>query len=164
MTPDQFWAIIDRVHAANPRSMDAKCAGLEKELLKLDAAALKGFLERFDEAEDRAYDWKLWGAAYLINGGCSDDSFSDFRATLISMGRKTFESALADPDGLAGFEFGDDGSTYEGYQYVPHQVAENKLGGIPERHKPHPADPSGEDWDEDDLPRLLPKLAEKYDG
>ena len=27
-----------------------------------------------------SYDWGLWGAAYVIDGGCSDDNFDYFRA------------------------------------------------------------------------------------
>jgi Protein of unknown function (DUF4240) len=48
-----------------------------------------------------SYDWGLWGAAYVIDGGCSDDGFDYFRAYLISRGRAVFEAAMADPDSLA---------------------------------------------------------------
>ncbi|MFD6293827.1 DUF4240 domain-containing protein [Streptomyces sp. NPDC060235] len=40
-------------------------------------------------------------AAYLIGGGCSNDSFMDFRAGLIALGRDWYEKATADPDSLA---------------------------------------------------------------
>ncbi|MFD0852522.1 DUF4240 domain-containing protein, partial [Actinomadura adrarensis] len=43
----------------------------------------------------------LWGAAYMINGGCSDDGFAYFRAWLIGQGRAVFERAVDDPDALA---------------------------------------------------------------
>jgi len=43
----------------------------------------------------------LWGAAYLINGGCSDDGFDYFRGWLIAQGREVFERTVADPDALA---------------------------------------------------------------
>jgi hypothetical protein len=36
----------------------------------------------------------------LINGGMSDDGFTDFRYWLISRGRDVYERALADPDSL----------------------------------------------------------------
>src|SRR5579872_1404459 len=104
MGTDEFWKIIDRVHAARPDDMDAKCEGLRAELQNLSKVDLRAFIEHFDDADARAYDWNLWGAAYLIQGGCSDDSFSDFRASLISMGRKYYERALADPDSLADVE------------------------------------------------------------
>jgi Protein of unknown function (DUF4240) len=47
------------------------------------------------------YRLALWGAAYLINGGCSDDGFDYFRGWLLSQGHATWQAALADPDSLA---------------------------------------------------------------
>ena len=49
----------------------------------------------------QSYGWQLWQAAYLINGGCSDDGFEYFRGWLITQGRETFERVVADPDTLA---------------------------------------------------------------
>ncbi|WP_412769018.1 DUF4240 domain-containing protein [Micromonospora zamorensis] len=43
----------------------------------------------------------MWAAAYLIGGGCSDDSFIDFRAGVIALGREWYERVLVSPDGLA---------------------------------------------------------------
>lgn len=42
-----------------------------------------------------------WQAAYLINGGCSDDGFEYFRGWLLTQGREVFERAVALPDTLA---------------------------------------------------------------
>ncbi|MGW3893242.1 DUF4240 domain-containing protein [Micromonospora chokoriensis] len=42
------------------------------------------------------------GAGYLIGEGCSDGSFSDFRARAIAAGREWYERVLASPDALAG--------------------------------------------------------------
>jgi hypothetical protein len=41
-------------------------------------------------------------AAYLVNGGCSDDGFEYFRGWLIMQGREVYERVVADPDVLAG--------------------------------------------------------------
>ena len=43
----------------------------------------------------------VWAAAYLIGGGCSDDSFIDFRARLISQGRGWYQKAADSPGNLA---------------------------------------------------------------
>ena len=48
-----------------------------------------------------AYRWDLWAAAYLIQGGCSDDGFEYFCDWLISLGKHRFEAALRNPDSLA---------------------------------------------------------------
>ena len=44
----------------------------------------------------------LWAAAYLVNGGCSDDGFEYFRGWLIMQGSEVYERVVADPDALAG--------------------------------------------------------------
>jgi hypothetical protein len=164
MTLDQFWNIIEKVHAASDGDMDRKCELLDAELRRLPLDEVVSFHAHFDECEDRAYSWELWAAAYIIGGGCSDDAFSDFRSTLISMGRQTFERALADPQSLADMDYDAEVAHYEGYQYVPTTV-QTELGGgreFPRAH-PHPAEPSGKPWDEDKVAELYPKLAEKYD-
>jgi hypothetical protein len=55
----------------------------------------------FWEVMADSYRVDLWGAAYLINGGCSDDGYEYFRGWLIAQGRATFERIVADPDALA---------------------------------------------------------------
>jgi hypothetical protein len=52
-----------------------------------------------------SYTNPLWAAAYLINGGCSDDGFEYFRGWLIAQGRVTFERIVANPDALAELPF-----------------------------------------------------------
>jgi hypothetical protein len=37
----------------------------------------------------------------VIEDGCSEDCFRDFRSYLISLGREAYEAALRDPDSLA---------------------------------------------------------------
>ena len=164
MEIDQFWNIVEKVHRASGGDMDKKCELLETELRALPLDEVVSFHRHFDECEDRAYTWELWAAAYIIGGGCSDDAFSDFRSTLISMGRQTFEQTLADPEFLVGIDYDAEAAQYEGYQYVPTKV-ETELGGgkrFP-RYQAHPAEPAGVPWDEEKVAELFPRLGEKYD-
>ena len=69
-------------------------------------------------------------AAYTIGGGCSDDVFSDFRATLLSMGRGRFERIVAWPAALIDAELDVDNAFYEGYQYMPSDVYEAIIGKV----------------------------------
>ncbi len=48
-----------------------------------------------------SYRNSLWAAAYVINGGCSDDGFDYFRGWLMLQGREAFGQAVADPDSLS---------------------------------------------------------------
>lgn len=163
MNADEFWLIIDQVHADSGGEMDRKCALLKERLVVLDAAELGDFINHFDAADAAAYTWSLWGAAYVMHGGCSDDSFADFRSTLISQGREVFVRALKDPDSLADLEFEDEEAIcYEGYQYAVHEAAEETFGEIPPRTVFRPAEPVGESWDEDSVGKSFPRLAAKY--
>src|SRR5688572_27091927 len=100
MTDDRFWALIGRT-TAQQADPDRQVEALRKELGALTPAEIAAFEAAFQRAQQRAYSWDLWGAAYLINGGASDDGFEYFRRWLISRGRAVFEAALADPEQLA---------------------------------------------------------------
>ena len=163
MTNDEFWQIIDTVHNDSGGNMDRKCELLRDHLEKLNEQDLLDFIKHFESANARAYNWALWGAAYVMHGGCSDDSFTDFRATLISHGRRIYKAALADPESLVDLDFEDEEDIcYEGFQYVKYDVAKEKLGEIPDIELTFPDVPSGEEWDEENVNNFYPRLSEKY--
>jgi hypothetical protein len=59
--------------------------------------AVLDFQECFDEVDTIIYRWDVWAAAYLIGGGCSDDSFTDFRAGVIALGGTGSSGSLSIP-------------------------------------------------------------------
>jgi len=82
----------------------------------------------------RAYRWDLWGAAYLAEGGDSDDGFLYFRIWLVSKGRSSFEAVLDHPDDLADLDLapGPDGVyEFEEFGYIARQALVAKQGGDP---------------------------------
>lgn len=164
MHSDKFWEIIDSVHTKSAGNMDRKCELLKVQLSALDDSELLDFIDHFDAADAAAYTWSLWGAAYVMNGGCSDDAFSDFRATLISQGRNVYERAMYDPESLAEIVFDEDDICYEGFQYVKNEVAEEKLGALPEQKVSFPDEPAGSEWDEEAVDQLYPRLSAKFSG
>ena len=159
MDANGFWEIMDRV--GSPEE-------LQRELEQLPDSELADFEVEHQRAWVTAYDWGLWGAAFVIAGGCSDDSFMDFRSYLLSLGRAVYEAALADPDSLADVEDLDDGEGWEDWSSPTLVLVEARTGKFdylaPDRHPAGPADPTGEDWDEDDLEARFPRLSAKYDG
>jgi len=164
MTLEEFWNIVDRIHQASGGDMDKKCELLGAELRQLSLEEVVSFDAHFTDCLDCAYSRPMWAAAYIMGGGCSDDSFWDFRSTLISMGREIYERAVADPQSLADLDLENgDEMQWEDYQYVASKVEEELSGGreFP-RSRPHPAEPSGESWDERAVAKLYPKLAERY--
>jgi hypothetical protein len=156
----QFWKLVQRAHGAASDDMDRKCEVLKAEIGNLSKNEANDFAVLLDTMMDRAHSHNLWGAAYVINGGCSDDTFNDFRSSLISRGRTCFERAIADPDSLAVEEFDETAWFYEGYDYAVTAGVEAVAGLRPARR--HPDRPSGQDWVEDDLRTLFPGLSAKF--
>ena len=99
MTRDSFWNLIDASRASG--DINRQGGDLERQLGELPIEELVLFHSHFYELFHAAYRADLWGAAYIINGGCSDDGFDYFRAYLIGRGKAAYEAALADPDALA---------------------------------------------------------------
>lgn len=162
MDESKFWSIVQRAHVESGGDMDEKCEAVKTSVASLPKEDAKVFSRLFDEMMDRAYSWPLWAAAYIIHGGCGDDSFSDFRASLISRGHQSFESAIANPESLVDEESDEDTLFYEGYQYAVTDGVKASAGFVPGRTNPHPENPSGKEWEEDNVYELFPKLSEKY--
>lgn len=103
MEIDAFWGIVEsaRSAAARPGTGQPFDAVLTDTLAVRPPRDILEFYARFDELHGALYRWDVWAAAYLIGGGCSDDSFIDFRAGLIAQGRDWCEKAAASPDSLA---------------------------------------------------------------
>jgi hypothetical protein len=168
MTRQEFWNIVDGVNHSAAGDMSRKCALLTTALQALSAAEVESFSIHFDECDDEAFSWSLWAAAYIMGGGCSDDAFANFRATLISMGRNTFEAVVASPESLVDVEIDAGRVFYEGYQYVAMTIYEEMTGNPPARGGRAGDDtideikPTGRRWREDRVRDLYPRLATKY--
>lgn len=172
MELERFWKIIelsrrpvDPSHADG--NMERQQEELRKLLLKLPAEEIAGFRDRLLEQMEAAFQWDLWGAAYIISGGCSDDGFADFRGWLISMGRSVFERAVADAQSLVDVADAPEVEDvfFEEFLYVPARVYEEVTGReIPAYAGHSRSEPSGSRWSEDgdELQRRFPILWERY--
>ncbi len=162
MDEQKFWAIIEAVHRQANGDMDEKSALVKNMLSQLSKEDAKKFAHIFDDKMDQAYSWPLWGAAYVIAGGCGDDAFMDFRASLISRGQTDYDAAILDPETLATLDLDTDDWFFEGYQYAVTDGVEAAVGVIVDRQNPHPTEPSGVAWDEDHVYDDYPELSAKY--
>src|SRR5436190_6629643 len=97
MGEKEFWAIIHSCPGDDGADHDA----LVETLATFSEDGILQFAHWFDTFTNRAYTVDLWGAGYLINGGCSDDGFYYFRNWLIGQGKEVYDKAVADPDSLA---------------------------------------------------------------
>ncbi|WP_020391679.1 DUF4240 domain-containing protein [Kribbella catacumbae] len=118
MDKDGFWELVEAARAevddtvADP---DGVADSLTKVLGELTLAEIAGFGVELERLQAESYRWDLWGAAYLINGGASDDGFDYFRGWLVAQGREIWDAALADPDSLADVVDEDLGEGFEGF-------------------------------------------------
>ena len=116
--------------------------------------------------DERAYTWDLWGAAYVIEDGCSDDCFRDFRAYLISLGRGPYEAAMRDPDTLATVVQDAETGDWENADSVAPDAYESATGeDIPADDSDLSGDPRGEPWDDETQEALVqrfPRLAARF--
>jgi hypothetical protein len=163
MHDDKFWKIIENSKSNSFGVYEKQQLELKKELEKLTAIEVLEFDNMFRKLRGEIYNWDFWAAAYIINGGCSDDTFSDFRGWLIGQGKSIFESSLQNIENLSEIKETNDGD-WEGLSYIPSEVYKQKTGnnipqGIQENHEI-----TGEEWEEDEieLKKRYPKLCEKF--
>jgi hypothetical protein len=173
MDREQFWVMIEAARAASGGGCQAQTAQLVAALSQRSVDEVLAWDRIHGELMAESYGWDLWGAAHLINGGCSDDGFDYFRGWLLGQGRAIWQAALADPDSLADhpeirahrpdqefrvyFECEDIlGVPYCAYEARTGQEFTVEVSGM----RPWPP-PLGQDWDFDDdaeMQRRYPRL------
>jgi len=163
MDSAQFWEIIAATKSNSSGDYERQQAELEKELLQLTAIDVLEFDNKFRTLRGEVYNWDFWAAAYIINGGCSDDCFSDFRGWLIGQGKTVFENAVHDIETLSELTETNDGD-WEGLSYVPTDAYKKKTGNKRPQGIRENFEITGEKWSEegDDLKKSYPKLWAKF--
>ncbi len=168
MRTDDFWQLIDRARAGGgePDAIAARAVAL---LAARDPEEIVGYASHQRRVLAASYRVDLWGAAYLINGGASDDGFEYFRGWLMTQGREVFARTVADPDSLAelpqvraaslsGEEF-----ECEDMLAVPWDAYRRATAtDLPTDRQAAPAPDLNDFWDfddEDEARRRLPRLA-----
>lgn len=177
----EFWHVVETARSTATAAGEPFDAALVDTLAARPASDVLDFEDRFEEMTAAVYRWDVWAAAYLIGGGCSDDSFMDFRAGLVALGREWYEKAAAGPDDLAEHPVvageaavgGVDYIFFEGVNYAPRAAYERVTGGedfyeactrrraAGGEQRPVPVD-MGEEFDFDDeaeMYRRFPRLS-----
>jgi hypothetical protein len=170
MPDERFWSLIG-LTTAHEKDPMRQIEVLRSVLARLPLHEIEAFDAAFNRAMARSYSWDLWGAAFVVNGGASDDGFEYFRRWLISKGKGAFEQVLANPDSLvdlvdprtkAALEF-------EQFAYVAAEVWSAK-SGRPETELAeaapvaYPTQPTGRPFTEDEahLSARYPKLWNRF--
>ena len=179
----RFWTLIDDARH-EPGKPDELAARLIDKLAAMDIESVLCWAQIYDAYQQLSYKMKLWAAAYVINGGCSDDGFEYFRGWLISQGQHIFLRALADPDSLAEVDVRRNEAEYEDmlgvgsaayfkkvgmakgdYTAYTEACAKHPLGNNEQRALAasiHFAQDIDRKWSEGDLKKVVPRLYAKF--
>jgi len=125
---DLYWKIVQE-SLDNSNDQDEQEQFLIKQLQKLSYKEIIGFRLRTDKLLYDTYSSEMWCAGYIMNGGCSDDSFEYFRNWVISKGKTVYYDAKHNPDSLISqvdeeLEFYD----FESFWYVALEAFQQKTG------------------------------------
>lgn len=165
MEIERFWQLMETSHV--PQDLDEQAEKIRELLSELPAAEVAGFDQTLRRLLNRAYSWDLWGAAYLVSGGCSDDGFEYFRSWLVAQGKDNYERALSNPDSLANIETLEEEVEFEELWHIAEEVYETKTG----EQLPATSDQSdnfpelGKGWDFDDydiMKQRYPNLYKRF--
>jgi hypothetical protein len=154
MNQQEFWTLINISIEGTSGDKNAQCQKLQEQLLLLAPEVIVQFQSLFD--------------GYMIQEGCSDDGFIDFRSWLISKGQTVYEASLKDPDSLADSITPHDGACqFELFQYVAVDAWSQKTGQLPDLF-PYGGNvarkqPAGREWRYDThFEKRFPKLCARF--
>ncbi len=161
-----FWGLIESARAEAGRDTERQSELLEERLSKLPPRQIVAFQQIRRQLDERAYTWDIWGAAYVIEDGCSDDCFRDFRSYLISLGPRPFAAALRDPDSLAPIVQDAENGEWENADDVAPDAFQTATGDdFPADSSDLSGRPRGEPWDDESQDALVhryPALAARF--
>jgi Protein of unknown function (DUF4240) len=162
----QFWRLVEDARREAGGDTERQSQLLAARLERLPAQQIADFGAIRHRLDRRAYTWELWGAAYVIDDGCSDDCFRDFRGYLISLGRGAYEAALKNPDSLAQVVQDAETGDWENADDVAPDAYQDVAGqDIPSGDSDLSGRPRGEEWDDeqqDALVQRYPALAARF--
>jgi len=162
MDEETFWKLIDRTREASGGDFKKQRNLMFDELIFLSVDEILALESIMLNLMDNAYDAALWDAAWIMNCGCGDDGFEDFRGWLIAQGKDVYEKALVDPESLVDKmeinERADDGFVL----YIFTKAYGHKTGS--EIHVKYREQPllRGTTWEEEKKSSRFPKLAAKF--
>jgi hypothetical protein len=162
MTRDDFWSIIGSPLPSDDISTHVE--NIQATLSQQPPEDIVDFERHMASLLVSSYTWTLWGAAYLINGGCSDDGFDYFRGWLIAHGQALFSTALANPDDLADIPTVEEDSECEMILYIARSAYEAVTSEEIPSVMIHLPD-LGDGWDFDDdteMAQRYPKLFARF--
>ncbi|UOQ72785.1 DUF4240 domain-containing protein [Hymenobacter cellulosilyticus] len=176
MTNSEFWQLLDASKAAAAGSQTIQADFLSEQLAALEPEQIIEFERRLRENLREADDYSIMAALKILDGYVMDDSYLYFRCWLIGQGQAVFQNALRDADSLAQV-VQEAYQEFENLLYVATE-AYGRRTGRREEDDTFPrsvaaeqgldydlgSETKGQDWREEQLPKLLPRLWKKFGG
>lgn len=103
MEEEHFWAIVDESCRAHEPGSEAQFEWIEEKLSKFSQEDIIKFENTRLDLAHKADTFPVLLANFIIQSYISDDVSEDFRAWLISNGKKRFYAAIEDPQTIADF-------------------------------------------------------------
>ena len=164
MNEDKFWGLIEKSISISNNNYQTQITSLKTILVTLEPTEIAKFDNTFTALLAASYDYKLWGASYVINGGCSDDCFDYFRQYLIGHGKEKFYQTISDPESCTSWIKSEEEDNWEGLQHSATDAYKLKTGKeIPATYKVK-FELKGKPFDEETVMKEYPKLAKKFMG
>jgi len=184
MNKNEFWELIQISFQEGDWDTEIQMEILTDKLSNYSPEEILKFARIYQVYDTEAYKNKLWAAAYVMNGGCSDDCFDYFKGWLISRGEEPYLNALKDPDSMSDLDIAPDSDYFENEDMlsVPltaymKNTGTDDMNVYFKKFIEYELDPFetktiidtiefGEDinvdWDEKDLKSLVPRLYKRY--
>ena len=159
-----FWNIIEGAMSESHGDLERRFQLLVGLLSEMPANSIVGFDNVLSVLIQEAYSWDLWGAAHIVNGGCSDDSFQDFRRWLVSRGERAYSASIVDPESIDRWIIGESDIFFEAMGWVASKAYKIKTGMLLNElvngsSVPQMKEPSGMRWNsEQELAIRFPRL------
>ncbi|WBA40763.1 DUF4240 domain-containing protein [Hymenobacter canadensis] len=174
MDKKEFWQLIESAKKTAQGDQQQQEAALISHLAQLEPEQIVGFECRLREYLLEADHFNIMAAQKIIDGYVSDDPYLYFRCWLIGQGETVFTNALQNADSLASVM--DEGyQNFEELLYVATEAFEQRTGKTEEDdtfprnvasaqglNYDFGSETKGEDWTENQLPKMLPKLWKKF--
>lgn len=168
MDESRFWELIDQTRDGTANVAEHADV-LRKALESLSPDDIASFGQILENKLEELNHFDIWEVAYIINTGCGDDDFTNFRAGVIARGKDTFNIALQNPSRLGDLDNAEDLITGEDFWATYMQAWSNKTRapsniGPEVTMAPASNQASGEPFSEDEgcLSSKHPQLFAKY--
>lgn len=171
MNESEFWELIEQSIQKCRDEKHCQLEFLKSSLLEMDSTHIYDFEEILRKKIIECDDYKVMAAAKIIDGYVSDDSYIYFRCWLIGKGQFVYENAVRDPDTHSNHIMDKNSCDFEELLYLATDAYSSKSGKEEDDTFPRDACISkgldydfgapatkGEDWNEEDLPNMYPKL------